>query len=165
MTTRLLMAGFVLMLAACQHSEDHTQQLQMQIDSLQHAVAGSYKPGFGEFMSSIQVHHEKLWFAGQNANWKLADFEINEIKEALEDLQTYCTDRPERKSIPMIYPPLDSLSSAIQKKDPVAFRNSFIALTNNCNICHQATNHAFNVIRIPDSPPFSNQVFKPVEQK
>ena len=35
-------------------------------------------PGFEEFMSNIQAHHAKLWFAGQNHNWKLADFEIHE---------------------------------------------------------------------------------------
>ena len=75
--------GFILLLAlaACNQQGGNTQQLQAQIDSLQHKLDSTYKPGFGEFMSSIQVHHNKLWFAGTNNNWKLADFEITEIKE------------------------------------------------------------------------------------
>jgi hypothetical protein len=116
-------------------------------------------------MSGIQVHHEKLWFAGKNENWKLADFEVHEIKEALDDIQNYCQDRPEIRSLPMITPPLDSVVSAIAQKNSLAFKNSFTVLTSSCNSCHQATKHEFNVIKIPDSPPFSNQEFRPEPNK
>ena len=149
------------LIIACDDQQQTVKQFQSRIDSLQQQIDKSYKPGFGEFMSSIQVHHEKLWFAGINQNWKLADFEINEIKESLEDIQTYCTDRPERKSLTMIDRPLDSISYAIQQKDEALFKKSFITLTNTCNNCHRTTEHEFNVIKIPDTPPFSNQEFKP----
>ena len=149
------------LIIACDNQQQTVRQLQSRIDSLQQQIDKSYKPGFGEFMSSIQVHHEKLWFAGINQNWKLADFEIGEIKESLEDIQTYCTDRPERKSLTMIDRPLDSISYAIQQKDEALFKKSFITLTNTCNNCHRTTEHEFNVIKIPDTPPFSNQEFKP----
>jgi len=149
------------LIIACDNQQQTVRQLQSRIDSLQQQIDKSYKPGFGEFMGSIQVHHEKLWFAGINQNWKLADFEIGEIKESLEDIQTYCTDRPERKSLTMIDRPLDSISYAIQQKDEALFKKSFITLTNTCNNCHRTTEHEFNVIKIPDTPPFSNQEFKP----
>lgn len=149
------------LIIACDDQQQTVRQLQSRIDSLQQQIDKSYKPGFGEFMGSIQVHHEKLWFAGINQNWKLADFEINEIKESLEDIQSYCTDRPERKSLTMIDRPLDSISYAIQQKDEALFKKSFITLTNTCNNCHRTTEHEFNVIKIPDTPPFSNQEFKP----
>ena len=149
------------LIIACDDQQQTVRQLQSRIDSLQQQIDKSYKPGFGEFMSSIQVHHEKLWFAGINQNWKLADFEIGEIKESLEDIQTYCTDRPERKSLTMIDRPLDSISYAIQQKDEALFKKKFITLTNTCNNCHRTTEHEFNVIKIPDTPPFSNQEFKP----
>jgi hypothetical protein len=147
-------------LMSCGNNNNGQQALQKKIDSLEIRLADSYKPGFGEFMSSIQIHHAKLWFAGQNQNWKLADFEINEIKEALEDLNKYCNDRPEIKSIGMINPPLDSITSAIQQKDPGRFKSYYILLTNTCNSCHQQTQHEFNVIRVPSTPPFSNQDFE-----
>ncbi len=164
---KIIISSLLLLslLIACNDQQQTVKLLQAKVDSLQQQPDKSYKPGLGEFMSSIQVHHEKLWFAGTNQNWKLADFEINEIKEALADIQTYCTDRPERKSLTMIDAPIDSISRAIQQKDEIAFKNSFITLTNTCNNCHRATEHEFNVIKIPDTPPFSNQEFKSPDVK
>ena len=147
-------------LVSCTHSEMRSRMLLTKIDSLQKQLDQSYKPGFGEFMSSIQIHHSKLWFAGKNQNWKLADFELKEIKESLDGIREYCNDRPESKSIGMINQPIDSIGNAIRQKDTVLFKKNFILLTNTCNKCHNVTNHAFNIIKIPDNPPFSNQVFK-----
>ena len=138
---------------------DRSAQLQAKVDSLQKELAKTYKPGLGEFMSGIQVHHAKLWFAGQGQNWKLADFEIGEIREAVEDIQRYCTDRPEIKPLPMLAPALDTMDKAIKQQDAAAFKAAFTLLTNTCNNCHHASDHEFNVIKVPDSPPFSNQVF------
>jgi len=120
----------------------------------------TYKPGLGEFMFNIQIHHAKLWFAGENQNWQLADFEIHEIMEAIEDIQTFCSDRPEIKSLGMMNISLDSINAAINLKDTQAFKSAYLFLTNSCNGCHQATEHAFNFIKIPDSPPVSNQDFR-----
>ena len=130
------------------------------MDSLQRQLNNAYKPGFGEFMSTIQVHHAKLWFAGVNENWALADFEIHEIMEAVNAVKKYQPERDESKSVPMIEPALDSVSAAIQKKNLLQFKNSFVLLTNTCNNCHKAVNFSFNEVKIPDSPPFSNQVFE-----
>jgi len=154
-----ILFSIIILLSAC-GLHDSNQSLQTRIDSLQKKLDNAYKPGLGDFMSDIQVHHNKLWFAGQAQNWKLADFEINEIKEALNGIKQYCTDRPEVKSITMIDPAIDSISNAIQHKDAQSFKSSYIVLTNTCNNCHHATNHEFNVIKQPDTPPFSNQSFK-----
>lgn len=152
-----LIITIIVLLSSCNQQTDKTQTLQNQIDSLK---TNAYKPGFGEFMSSIQVHHNKLWFAGQNENWKLADFEINEINENLDDIKKYCTDRPETKSLPMIDPALENIKKAIQQQNPALFKEEYTNLTNSCNSCHQATQHEFNVITIPITSPFSNQDFK-----
>lgn len=157
--------AIAVLLSACNQQTDNTQNLQTQIDSLQSKLDNSYKPGFGEFMSSIQIHHNKLWFAGQNQNWKLADFEINEIKESLDDIKKYCTDRTETNSIGMIEQPLQNVSNAVQQRNSTAFKNSYTILTATCNSCHQATQHEFNVITIPNTPPFSNQSFKLKNEK
>ncbi len=151
---------FLFALVGCAQPADHSRALQSRMDSLEVRLANAYKPGLGEFMGSMQVHHAKLWFAGQNQNWELADFEIKEIKEALEDISQYCTDRPEIKEIGIIEPAIDSLSQSIQTKNLASFNRSFVLLTNTCNECHQATAHAFNVIKVPDHPPFGNQEFK-----
>jgi hypothetical protein len=161
MRIKLLYFVGLCWLLSCNQTGADTQAMQSQLDSLRNRLDHAYKPGLGEFMSDIQVHHEKLWFAGKNENWKLADFEVHEIQEALDDIQNYCQDRPEIQSLPMIKPPLDSVIASIGQKNPAAFKNSFTVLTSSCNNCHRATKHEFNVIKIPDSPPFSNQVFSP----
>jgi hypothetical protein len=139
----------------------HAKEMQETIDSLQKKLDETYKPGFGEFMSGIQIHHAKLWFAGQNKNWPLADFEVHEISESLDDIQKFCKDRPEVKSIGMINPAIDSVNNAIEQKNLSLFKSSFIVLTNTCNNCHKATEHAFNVVTIPVNLPVVNQEFKP----
>jgi hypothetical protein len=156
-----VIAGLFCILAGCGGSKDDTADLQRQIDSLQQKVDNAYAPGLGEFMSAIQVHHAKLWFAGKAGNWKLAGFEIQEIRESTDDIKRFCADRPEVTSLPMIDPPLDSVAAAIAHGEPAAFTRGFALLTETCNNCHRATKHEFNVIRIPDTPPFTNQVFKP----
>jgi hypothetical protein len=155
----LIPCVFLCTLLACGQQQD-TRFMQAKIDSLQQELDKAYKPGLGEFMSGLQVHHAKLWFAGQAGNWELSDFETKEIRETIDDIQTYCSNRPEVASLPMIKAPLDSMDAAIQNKSIPQFRGGFILLTNTCNNCHRATKHAFNVIRIPDTPPFSNQAFQ-----
>lgn len=156
----LFIASLLLIVFACNQAGKREQVLQNQIDSLKSQVSNSYKPGFGEFMSSIQVHHNKLWFAGINQNWKLADFEVNEIQESLNDIKQYCADRSETQSLSMIDPELGNIRKAIQQQNSAAFKEGYINLTNTCNNCHKETKHEFNVITIPSAPPYSNQNFK-----
>lgn len=151
--------GGMVLLSSCGQPGQDNAALQAQVDSLQRRLNNSYSPGLGEFMSGIQVHHAKLWFAGMAQNWKLANFEIGEIRETLDDIQRYCIDRPEINSLPMILPAMDSVTTAVGQGNLPRFKNAFILLTNTCNNCHRATKHEFNVIRIPETPPFSNQEF------
>jgi len=153
-----------IVVMACQQPTGQWQSLQNQMDSLQQKVNSSYKSGLGEFMNGIQMHHAKLWFAGINNNWALADFEVQEIHEALDDVKKYITDRPETKKIDMIYAPLDSITNAIRVQNQALFKSGFVSLTATCNNCHRATDHAFNVITVPTSPPVTNQDFRPVSQ-
>jgi len=150
----------LIIISACSDNSEKISQLENRIDSLQMKVNDSYKPGFGEFMSNIQIHHAKLWFAGINQNWELADFEIHEIVESFDAIKKYQAEREESKMLMVINPPLDSIKAAVADKNPVSFKKSFTMLTNTCNSCHQAVKFEFNKVKIPDSPPFSNQSFK-----
>src|SRR6202000_1088148 len=128
----ILFLSILLLLSACSQQNGDTQKLQAKVDSLQAKLNDAYKPGLGEFMTEIQLHHAKLWFAGTNQNWQMADFEMHEIGEALDDIKKYCTDRPEVKSIGVIDPALSSINAAIKQKDLEAFNKGFIVLTTDC---------------------------------
>ena len=159
MKTTICVLSFILLLNwSCANLEN--KKLESRIDSLEKKLDDTYKPGFGEFMSNIQIHHNKLWFAGTNENWPLADFEIHEIMETVDAIKKYEPERDESKSVPMILPALDSVNASIQNKNLQQFKNSFVLLTNTCNNCHKSVNFSFNEVKIPDNPPFSNQSFK-----
>jgi hypothetical protein len=147
-------------LLSCNRQPGNNEALQNRIESLESKLANTYKPGFGEFMSGIQSHHAKLWFAGQNLNWKLCDFEIHEIMEAIDNIEKYQAERKESQKIGMIRPALDSMNAAIEQKNPALFKSSYTLLTNSCNNCHHAVQFEFNVVKIPENKNFSNQDFK-----
>ncbi|HKJ43004.1 MAG TPA: hypothetical protein VKA27_13000 [Sunxiuqinia sp.] len=150
----------LLVIFGCNNKpSEKINRLQNQLDSVQAKLNDSYKPGLGEFMGNVQAHHIKLWFAGTNENWKLAGFEIHELMELFDDVEHFANDRPETKLVPMIRASIDSVNSAVQQKNITQFKTSYSLMTNTCNQCHQATEHEFNVIKIPDNHPFSDQEF------
>jgi len=161
MKNTFLLFVIILLQYSCTNNPDKQKidTFQRQIDTLNKKLT-LIKPGLGEIMSTIQVHHEKLWFAATNENWKLSEYEIGELKEAFEQAFAIETDRPETKNIPMILPVIDSLSHAIDKKDVAMFKKNYLFLTNTCNNCHTLNQHEFNVITIPTSPPVTDQEFK-----
>lgn len=156
----LLSLSFIFFLA-CNNKK--TTALENEVDSLKKELNNVYKPGLGEFMSSIQMHHAKLWFAGINGNWQLADFEMHEIREIMDDIEKYCADRPETKSLRSnLSSAIDSMNHAIGKQDVAIFKEKFLYLTSSCNDCHRANAFGINVVTIPTAPPVTNQDFKAV---
>jgi hypothetical protein len=123
------------------------------------------KPRLGEIMTFMQVRHAKLWFAGQAANWDLADFELEELKETLEDVAKF---HPKHKELPVgmmaeavADREVGALDEAIKAKNRARFAKAFDGLTAACNACHQAAQLPFIAIVRPSAPPFSNQSFAP----
>ena len=160
MIKKTLLFALVLMSISCKNRKGlDNGVLLKQIDSLKSEIAGVYKPGFGELMGSIQIHHAKLWLGGINENWKLAEFEIHEINELIDDLKKYQSDRKETKLIGMILPQIDRVKSAIKSKNPNAFRQEYIELTKTCNDCHRDTKYEFIKVIVPDENSYRNQKF------
>jgi hypothetical protein len=125
-------------------------------------------PGLGEFMTFTQIRHAKLWLAGNVGNWELADYEIDELKEGLEDVAKYVPtykDMPVGKLIEStIMKPIAEVEQAIKARDRSKFASAFDKLSQACNSCHQATNRSFIVIQRPANSAFPNQSFTPVQR-
>lgn len=150
----------IMTIYSCQKSgKASNKALTNKVQKLQKQLEG-LKPGFGDVMLGVQTHHAKLWFAGTNQNWELADFELHEIEENIEKIKNLYPDDNRTKDLSSLDPALDSLGLAIQAKKVEKFKKSFSFLTNSCNDCHQKNGVAFNVITIPDRPPVPNQKFK-----
>jgi hypothetical protein len=127
----------------------------------EHLTVNGYSPGLGDYMLKMQIRHSKLWFAGINENWELADFQLHEMEELLEDIEKFNSEKDEVKLIPMIEAPLDSVDVAVDAGDIEKFKSAYEDLTVTCNNCHVASKHPFNVVKVPETPIFSNQEFKP----
>lgn len=154
----------LLIFTSCQKQDDKkVKLLEKKVSLLEEQLTNSYQPGFGEMMSSIQAHHSKLWFAGKNKNWQLANFEVKELNEILEDIEKFQQKRPETTKIKMIYPALKAIDKSVENNDLEQFKTDFKTLTNECNQCHRATNFGYNVVKIPENSPFTNQEFKVVK--
>jgi hypothetical protein len=126
----------------------------------------AYTPGLGEIMTLTQMRHAKLWLAGQAANWPLAAYELDELREGMDDAATY---HPTHKDAPlpidqlidkMMKDPLEQLDKAVSARDQTRFTDAFDKLTEACNSCHKATNFGFNVVTRPTANPYANQTFE-----
>jgi hypothetical protein len=146
--------------AGCVNHTEDARSLQQQLDSLRTSLNSLYKPGMGELMSNIQLHHSKLWVAGENKNWALAEYNESLIQSAFKKIQLYHGKQPEAKAAFMFFPAMDSIAKAISEKNKVSFERSFRLMTVTCNNCHAVTNHPFNVITIPKIPPVTDQDFR-----
>ena len=124
-----------------------------------------YTPGLVEFMMHVQSHHAKLWLAGNARNWDLADYQVDELKELLEDIAKRVPDykgTPVGQMIEAItMPPISDIEGAIKARDSGKFAAAFDRLTAACNACHEAANRGFIVIQRPATSPFPNQSFAP----
>jgi hypothetical protein len=124
-----------------------------------------YQPGLGEFMTATQLRHAKLWFAGKQNNWDLAAYEIDEIKEGLEDAARLF---PTFDGIPVaemikniIDPRIEELEKAVRAKSSTKFTAAFDELTGGCNSCHAGASKPFIRIQRPIASPLTNQNFAP----
>jgi hypothetical protein len=123
----------------------------------------AYAPGLGEFMTFTQARHAKLWLAGNASNWDLADYQLDELKEGLEDAAKFV---PSYKGMPVgsmieniVMAPMTEVEQAIKARDRNKFASAFDKLTQACNACHQAASRPFIVIQRPTNSAFPNQSF------
>ena len=124
-----------------------------------------YSPGLAEIMIATQIRHAKLWLAGDAGNWPLADYEIDELKEGLEDAVEYFPvykDMPVGKMIEATaMPAIADVEAAVKARDRAKFTGAFDKLTAACNTCHQSANRPFIVVQRPTGSAFPNQSFAP----
>jgi molecular chaperone GrpE (heat shock protein) len=122
------------------------------------------KPELGEIMGNIQAHHAKLYYSANSKNWKLSEFQLDEIKEGIEEATElhdhFKKVKASLKEISKVtIDPILQIDNAIKQKNVAQFTVAFNDLTRACNHCHQTAEHPFIAIQIPTSQMFSNQKF------
>jgi hypothetical protein len=125
------------------------------------ATVKELTPGLGEFMTTMQLHMGKLWFAAQASNSELAAYELDELKEAMEGAKSL----HEVKNGVNVSNVLDSvlqtqiaqLSESIKAKKRNDFQRAYEETLSACNGCHEESGRKFIHITRPTTPPVTNQ--------
>jgi hypothetical protein len=124
-------------------------------------TAKELAPGLGEYMTTIQLHAGKLWFAAKAANWELADYELDELKETMEAAKALNAEKNGVKISGVLDSVLQTqvaqLDKSIKSKSQTEFQKSYEETLNACNGCHTEAGYKFIHIVRPSAPPVTNQ--------
>jgi hypothetical protein len=120
-----------------------------------------------DYMNKFQRYANKLWFAGNNQNWPLAQFYIHELEESMIELEHANPIEDGIELSPLIrnfgLKPLERIENAVENKETKAFDEAYDLMISNCNNCHHATKHEFIIIQKPLTPAYDNQHFLPAD--
>jgi hypothetical protein len=180
MKSILASCSLMLLLGACSNSAapDGTQEiaaLRAKVEALEAkqaelAANTAPKAELGQQMLLLQLRHGRLWAAGENQDWLLAQFQLAELNEALDDVVEQNGDdaalQPQQLSVVLpaiMKPAVSQLRKAIDAQDRVAFEKAYDGLSNACSSCHQAADHGFLVIQRPKTPVLDNLRTEPAK--
>jgi len=125
------------------------------------ASAKESMPGLGEYMTTIQLHAGKLWFAAKASNWELSQYELDELKETMEAAKALNAEKNGVKISNVLDSVLQTqvaqLAESIKRKSPAEFQKSYDETLSACNGCHAEAGYKFIHIVRPSSPPVTNQ--------
>ena len=164
----LLLLGACARPAADPSVEKQIAALRAQVDALQAAQAETAKAEppkaeLGQQMLGLQIRHARLWAAGEGGDWLLAQFQLSELNEALDDVveqnPEHAALQPQRLAdvLPtMMKPAVSKLREAIDQHDKAAFESAYDGLSAACSGCHRIADHGFLVIQRPKTPVLDN---------
>ncbi len=117
-------------------------------------------------MLRMQIHTEKLYYAGKAENWELTGFYLHEVDENIEDLEAAQIIEEGvdvgKRARDLIGPRVEALEEAVKNQSRSAFISGYGTLIDGCNQCHGATEHGFIHIEVPKGPTRYSQRFAPV---
>jgi hypothetical protein len=156
----ILMMAVVLSAGGCQPRADDTS-LEARVTDAEER----FRPGLHSLMQQVQLRHAQLWFAGEAGNWELADYQVHELEELLEQIRDLHPEYDGRSVAELLeqllQPAVERVESAIDARQPAAFAAAFDDMTAQCNACHTATDRRAIVIQRPTTRPLDNLRYEP----
>lgn len=140
--------------------------LRVEVDRLKGMV-----PDQSHAMKDVAYHFGNLWFAGQQANWPLADFYWSETRSHLRWAVRIIPVRkdPQGNDIrlaeilePIEKTSLQKVGDAIKAKDGAGFAQAYRQMLDSCYACHLAAGKPFLRLQVPQQPEVPIIRFDPV---
>jgi len=106
--------------------------------------------GFDMAMAETGYRYVELYWAGVDANWEYADYQVDKIKLAISN---GFERRPLRAASGehFMNNVLPEMKNAVNKKDSADFFKTFEIMTVNCNACHALEDVPFFNIQTPEA--------------
>lgn len=131
----------------------------------EHATHPGLQSGLGELMLRLSDHQARLAASVNASNADLAGYELDELKEVLDDIRTAFPTheklpQPSATLISMyVEPPAVALEASLNAHDWSKAGAALASLTDGCNACHQTSGVGFIRIIVPHQSPVVNQDF------
>jgi hypothetical protein len=118
-------------------------------------------PDQAHAMQDVGYHFSNLWFAGQQANWPLAEFYNNEVRSHLRWAVRIIPVRKDSAGNDIDLQPIleafengpwTHVQKAIAAKDRAAFDKAYRFTIETCYSCHKASEKGFLRPQIPTHP-------------
>ncbi|MSQ25024.1 MAG: hypothetical protein EXR49_01920 [Dehalococcoidia bacterium] len=109
-------------------------------------------PGPARLMHEIGTRWWKIYYASQETNWPLAEYEIKEMEELFEICMV---TRPKyvQWMEPFLHQDVKAVKDAVKKKDWKGFEAAYHLATKNANDYHKAANKPLIHWKLPAMPP------------
>ena len=144
--------------------QDSLKRVQAELTTAKESM-----PGLGDYMTTIQLHAGKLWFAAKASNWELAEYELDELKETMEAAKGLNAEKNGVKISDVLDSVLQTqvtqLAESINRKNPAEFQKSYDETLSACNGCHTEAGYKFIHIVRPIAPPVTNQKWEMAHRK
>lgn len=154
----LLMTSFFIGVA-CQPQQDGSSNHMDTEEQYEDTIPLIYH------MSFVQRYSSKLYFAGMEENWELADIYSHEIEEISETIinGNHVDDGVNVSELlkTMLLPKIENLETSIEAKDRAMFEANYQTLIQTCNQCHDAANYGAVQITVPDDNPYNQDFSAP----
>ena len=127
-----------------------------------------FKPAMDDLMTMlIQPRHLKLYYAGEAKNWKLAEFQLRELRQALarigRTIPTYRKIGVDDAVASIFTEKAVAVEGSDQgRRSRRSSRRPMRDMTTACNACHAGMEHEFLVIKVPQANVYPNQAFRPL---
>lgn len=130
-----------------QSKKSGTGWLQGSDEEKFNKVAGQLR-GFDVSMVEVGYRYQELYWAGKDANWEYADYQIEKIRTAIEK---GLERRPKRAASADFFlkEALPAMEKVVKQRDTVIFLQGLRDLTNNCNSCHAMEKVPFFTVNTP----------------
>ncbi|MBA3986436.1 MAG: hypothetical protein H0X63_07680 [Flavobacteriales bacterium] len=104
--------------------------------------------GFDMTMVETGYRYQELYWAGMDANWPYAEYQLQKIELTLSDgLERRPLRTPSAKLFINVAVP--EMKSSINEKETATFRRAFQVFTKHCNACHAMENVPHFNVKIP----------------